>query len=332
MKDGIEDVHGLGLNAMEVQMVRVNVMPRSPDDEEVGSTPRELEGDLVVEIHRRKGKKEVQINNLDEKIKEDDILISLSSGLVQNYFELAELGLMGAELDVQLSMHTPYYIDLASETDLTHKSMDSIRWAGLLTHEMGGNMVVTHMGLYGNVSRREATAAITDRLEEIVTWWDKNKLVPKIGLETSGRKEVFGGLDEILELCDKLDHVVPVVNFAHLHARSGGMLREPEDFAEVFDKVSSYVGDLTYTHFSGVEHDSGNERRVTPIKKGDLRFEPMAEYLADANPNSVIISSSPLLEHDAMYMKVIYERVLTKKISKDTKVKKSKSAKDEDDD
>ena len=38
LKDGIEDVHGLGLNAMEVQMVRVNVMPRSPDDETAGET------------------------------------------------------------------------------------------------------------------------------------------------------------------------------------------------------------------------------------------------------------------------------------------------------
>lgn len=313
-------------------MVRVNVMLRSPDDEDVGKTLRELENDLVVEIHRKKGKKSVQITNLDEKIKEDDTLISLSSGLVQNFHELASLGLMGSELDVALSMHTPYYIDLATDTELTRKSMDSIRWAGLLTQEMGGNMVVSHMGLYGNLSHREATAAITDRLEEIVAWWDKNKITPKLGLETSGRKEVFGGLDEILELCDKLDHVVPVVNFAHLHARTNGMLRESEDFAEVFDKVSSYVGDLHYTHFSGVEHEGGNERRVTPIKKGDLRFEPMAEYLAEANPNSVIISSSPLLEHDAMYMKVIYERVLTKKISKDTKVKKPKGGKDEDED
>ncbi|MDD1771659.1 MAG: TIM barrel protein [Methanomassiliicoccales archaeon] len=332
MKDGIEDVHGLGLNAMEVQMVRVNVSERPPDDEEVGITPRDLENELVVEIHRKKGKKPVQITNLDEKIKEDDVLVCLSSGLVQNYNELAELGLMGSELDVQLSMHTPYYIDLASDTDLTRKSMDSIRWAGLLTQEMGGETVVTHLGLYGNVSRREATQAITDNLEEIVNWWDKNKIEPKLGLETSGRKEVFGGLEEILELCDKFSNVVPVVNFAHLHARTGGMLREPEDFAEVFDKVKSYVGDLHYTHFSGVEHEGGNEKRVTPIKKGDLRFEPMAEYLADANPNSVIISSSPLLEHDAMYMKVIYERVLTKRITKDTKVKKGKSSKDEDDD
>ncbi|HUT26695.1 MAG TPA: TIM barrel protein [Methanomassiliicoccales archaeon] len=332
MKDGIEDVHNLGLNAMEVQMVRVNVMPRSPDDEEVGMTPRDLEGDLIVEIHRRKGKKEVQITNLDEKIKEDDTLISLSSGLVQNYNELAELGLMGSELDVQLSMHTPYYIDLTSSTDLARKSMDSIRWAGLMTQEMGGSVVVTHLGLYGNDSPRVASAAIKDKLEEIVGWWDKNGLEPVLGLETSGRKEVFGSLEEIMNICDDMDHVVPVVNFAHLHARTNGMLREPEDFSEVFDRVKSYVGDLYYTHFSGVEHDGGNERRVTPIKKGDLRFEPMAEFLADANPNSVIISSSPLLEHDAMYMKVIYERVLTKKISKDSKVKKAKGGKDDDDD
>lgn len=332
MKDGIEDVHGLGLNAMEVQMVRVNVMPRSPDDEEVGLTPRQIDGDLVVEIHRKKGKKDVQITNLDEKIKEDDVLISLSSGLAHSFDELQKLGVMGSELDVALSMHTPYYIDLAGEGELTKKSMDSIRWAGLMTQEMGGDMVVTHMGLYGNISRREAAENISDRLEEIVTWWEKNKLTPRLGLETSGRKEVFGGLDEIMDLCDKFDRLTPVVNFAHLHARNNGMLREPEDFAEVFDKVNSYVGDLHYTHFSGVEHEGGNERRVTPIKKGDLRFEPMAEYLADANLNATIISSSPLLEHDAMYMKVIYERVMTKRVSKDIKVKKGKGAKDEDED
>jgi deoxyribonuclease-4 len=327
LKDGIEDVHGLGLNAMEVQMVRVNLMSRSPDEEEVGRTPRTLEGDLVVEIHRRKGKKEVRITNLDEKIKEDDTLISLSSGLAHNYEELSKLGVMGSELDVALSMHTPYYIDLAGEGDLTRKSMDSIRWAGMMTQEMGGNMVVTHMGLYGNLSKREAFENIADRLGEIVAWWESNKLAPRLGLETSGRKEVFGGLDEILELCARFDRLVPIFNFAHLHARNNGMLREPEDFAEVFDQVRSYVGDLNYTHFSGVEHEGGNERRVTPIKKGDLRFEPLAEYLADANPNAVIISSSPLLEHDAMYMKVIYERVLTKRVSKG---KKGKGIKDED--
>ncbi|MEI6795877.1 MAG: ABC transporter permease, partial [Methanomassiliicoccales archaeon] len=41
----------------EVQLVRVNVVERPPEEEEIGMTPLELESDLVVEILRQKGKK-----------------------------------------------------------------------------------------------------------------------------------------------------------------------------------------------------------------------------------------------------------------------------------
>ncbi len=329
LKDGIEDVHNLGLNAMEVQMVRVNVVERLPDEEEVGLTPLQIEGDMVVGMSRRKGKKDVVINDLNEAIKEEDSLITLASGLVQNYQELHELGKMGRELDVELSMHTPYYMDLVSNNELTKKSMDSIRWAGMMANQMSGALVVTHVGLYGKISKKMATQNIKHNLGEISAWWKDNKIKSKLGLELSGRLEVWGSLAEVMDLCDDVDGPVPVINFAHYHARENGILREPSDFAELFDKTKSYVGSLYYTHFSGVEHEAGNEKRVTPIKKGDLRFEPLAEYLVDANPNITIISSSPLLEHDAMYMKVIYERILTKKVSKDSKSKKV--GKDEED-
>lgn len=322
LKDGIEDVHNLGLNAMEVQMVRVNVVERTPDDEEVGMTPLDIASDVVVELVRRKGKKETIIADLNEKIKADDTLITLASGLVQNFKELIALGHMGAELDVQMSMHTPYYMDLTSDNELTHKSIDSIRWAGMLTNQMKGNMVISHLGLYGNMSKKEAVETITGNVTEIMEWWEKNEIKPMLGFETSGRQEVFGSIEELLELCDNVDGIVPVINFAHVHARQSGTLREPQDFAELFDKVRSQVKGHYYTHFSGVEHEAGNEKRVTPIKKGDLRFEPLAEFLVEENPDCTIISSSPLLEHDAMYMKVIYERILTKKVSKETKVKK----------
>ncbi|MDD1746988.1 MAG: TIM barrel protein, partial [Methanomassiliicoccales archaeon] len=329
LKDGIEDVHNLGLNAMEVQMVRVNVVERLPDEEEVGLTPLQIEGDMVVGMSRRKGKKDVVITDLNEEIKEEDSLITLASGLVQNYQELHELGKMGRELDVELSMHTPYYMDLVSNNELTKKSMDSIRWAGMMANQMSGALVVTHVGLYGKVSKKVSTQNIKHNLGEISAWWKENKIKSKLGLELSGRLEVWGSLAEVMDLCDDVDGPVPVINFAHYHARENGILREPSDFAELFDKTKSYVGSLYYTHFSGVEHEAGNEKRVTPIKKGDLRFEPLAEYLVEANPNITIISSSPLLEHDAMYMKVIYERILTKKVSKDSKSKKL--GKDEED-
>ena len=169
-------------------------------------------------------------------------------------------------------------------------------------------------------------------------WWKDNEIRPTLGLETSGRQEVFGSLEEVLELCDKVKATVPVINFAHVHARENGGLREPKDFGALLDRTKDYVGNTFYTHFSGVEHEGGNEKRITPIKKGDLKFEPLAEYLAEFSPNITVISSSPLLEHDAMYMKVIYERVLTKKVAKETKVKKveklekgEKREKDEED-
>lgn len=333
MRDGIEDVHSLGLNAMEVQMVRVNVIERFPDEEEVGRTPLDVESDLIMEIARMKGKKEIRLTKPTEKIREDDSLITLASGLVQNFLELKELGEMGREMDVELSMHTPYYMDLASNSELTERCMDNIRWAGTMTEQMGGGLVVTHLGLYGEGNRKQAKKNIVDNVAAIMEWWEDNKLRPLLGLETSGRQEVFGSLEEILEICDNIKGTVPVINFAHIHAREAGGLREPQDFGALLDRVKDYVDGRFYTHFSGVEHEGGNERRITPIKKGDLKFEPLADFLADENPNITIISSSPLLEHDAMYMKVIYERVLTKRVAKESKVKRNdrKGTEDEED-
>jgi deoxyribonuclease-4 len=327
LKDGIEDVHNLGLNAMEVQLVRVNVVERPPEEEEVGMTPLGLESDLVVEIVRRKGKKLTVISDPDEAIKEGDTLVTLSSGLVQNMKEIQDLGQMGKELDVALSMHTPYYIDMTSNNELTTKSINSIKWAGNLTGQMGGRMVVSHIGLYGDRSHREATGIIRENVRGIMDWWEDQKIAARLGFETSGRQEVFGSLDELMDLADDIKGIVPVINFAHVQARESGKLRDPSDFAELFDRVRETSGDEFYMHFSGVEHEGGNEKRVTPIKKGDLKFEPLAEYLAENAPSCTIISSSPLLEHDAMYMKVIFERILMKRVSKETKGKKPEKAK-----
>ena len=75
-----------------------------------------------------------------------------------------------------------------------------------------------------------------------------------------------------------------------------------------------------------MDYENGNEKRLTPIKKGDLRFEPLAEALIEMKPNCTVISTSPLLEHDAMYMRIIHERVLSKKVAKDLKEKRKAEA------
>ncbi|MFQ5885356.1 MAG: TIM barrel protein [Thermoplasmata archaeon] len=319
LRDGIEDVHNLGLTAMEVQLVRVGLIERYATDEEIGLVAREIPKELIVEVVRKRGSKEIVLTRLDAEIKKGDLLRMLTSSIARDYQELSELGKLSKDLDIELSLHTPYYMDLIGIEEMTERSMDSVRWGGLLANEMGARVVVTHLGLYDGLTKRQASIRVRKNLESVLKWYKSRRIKPKLGLEASGRQEVFGSLKEILSLSEKFKGVVPILNFSHLHSREGGTLRTGEDFQKLFAKVERFVGGHFHTHFSGVEHEGGNELRYTPIKKGDLRFEPLAECILDNNLDITLISGSPLLEHDAMYMKVILERVLARRVSKSTK-------------
>ena len=323
LRDGIEDIHNLGLTAMEVQLVRVNLNERFATDEEVGQTPKDVQGELIVQIGRKEDRKETLISSLNAEVEKGDVLYSLASGVARDYLELAELGVLARELDIELSLHTPYYMDLADVDGLAQKSMQSIMWAGMLAEAMGARMVVSHLGMFGDLERKEVLTRIQRNLRTVRDWYKKAKVRSRLGVEASGRQEVVGSLDEMLLICKNVKGIVPVLNFAHVHARGFGLFKRLEDFDDVLSKVEKVSEDRhLHTHFSGVEHADGNELRYTPIKKGDLRFEPLAECLLDEDYDLTIVSSSPLLEHDAMYMKVILERVLAKRLIRPTRPEK----------
>ena len=319
LQNGIEDVHNLSLSAMEIQMVRSSAYARPPDDEEIGLTLKEIEEGFVLEIVRD-GE---LIVDPDEPIDEDDDLIYMPSGVSDTYGDLFWTNEMAKRLDVNLSIHTPFYMDLGSNNDLTENCMDSIRHAALILNALGGDVVVTSLGVYdGKTDREEIDENILNNVADIMDWWQGNGLTPRLGVEVTGQEDVFGSLDQILDLCDQIPGVIPVLNFSHLHSRTNGSLLDVDDFLNVLEQVDSYSDGRIHTAFAGVEYSDGNEKRLTPIKKGDLRFEPLAEALIEMKPHATVISTSPLLEHDAMYMKIILERVLAKKVAKDMKERK----------
>jgi len=209
-------------------------------------------------------------------------------------------------------------MDLADADGLAQKSVASVIWGGMLAEAMGAPMVITHLGMFGELDPKEALNRIAKNLRTVRDAYKKAKIRSRLGIEASGRTEVVGSLDEILSLVKNAKGVLPVLNFAHVHARGFGLFKRPEDFDDVLSKIEKVSdGGHVHAHFSGVEHADGNELRYTPIKKGDLRFEPLAEALLDDDYDLTIVSSSPLLEHDAMYMKVILERVLAEALLDD---------------
>ena len=317
-RDGIEDVHTLGLNAMEIQFVRVNLFERYVADEEIGLRPREVTGEFVVDVLR--GRKPLSVFGGDIRFEKGDIVRTLNCGVGRDCCDFREIGEIANDLDVAISLHAPYYMDLLGSDEIATRSVENIRYGGLVSREIGADILVTHLGFYHSNSPEIALEKVVTRLRELRDWFDRMGIRTKLGLECSGKRVVFGGLDEILAVCKRVPGVVPVLSFPHIHAREGGSLKRREDFRELFDKVKEALKlPSYYTHFSGVEHEGGNELRYTPIKKGDMRFEPLAEFLADENADITIISDSPLLEHDAMYMKVILERVQLKNEAKVTR-------------
>jgi deoxyribonuclease-4 len=213
------------------------------------------------------------------------------------------------EAGVELHVKAPYYINLAGDEKNVEMSNHKILATGKLADLMGAQTVVFHPGFYGELSKEETMGRVVKNVRELRNIFVREGWRPRLGMEIMGKRNVFGSLEEVIEVCQKVKGVVPVLDFAHIHARGNGILQNPEDFAAVFDRLGSLNLDHYLVHFTGIHYENGNARYRLPIKKGDLKFEPLCEVLMDRNISASIISTSPILEHDAMYMNIVFDRV-----------------------
>ena len=221
-----------------------------------------------------------------------------------------ELGRIAEELNVELSVHAPYYINLASEDEekvnaSVKRILDSLDRAEL----MGAGIVVVHAGYYGK-DKEKAGEMIERKCAEIAEVIEKNSWKVKLGLETMGKQSQWGTLEEIARVCKRLRACAPVIDFAHIYARNGGEINYPE----ILDTVKKLRVGHVHSHFSGMEFTKtlagGNEKRHLPIKKArGPDFEALAREILRRKVSITIISESPILERDSLLMKEILEKL-----------------------
>jgi deoxyribonuclease IV len=318
LRDGIADVHHLGLTAMEVQFIKVNPLTRLALDEEVGKLPRELLQQLVVSV----GPSDHQggapsLGAVTAPIKRRDSVTTLTWSLAKDFTDLQQTKALGRALDTDLTLHAPYYVDFFGSADAREQSTRQIQWAGVLAQGLGARLAVTHLGFYGPGDRADSVQELTGIVSDLSDWLAKfSKGTVRLAIEPSGHPDVFGSREEVLELVRKVKGIVPVLNLPHLAARERTTFETPELLEPVIRQFVAATAGPLYLNFSGVEIYGPGEFRLTPIKRGQVRFDPVAELLAERDYDVTVISSSPLLEHDAMYMKLLYERALTRRWTK----------------
>ncbi|MBR5615967.1 MAG: TIM barrel protein [Clostridia bacterium] len=225
---------------------------------------------------------------------------------------LLAFGQKAREHHIRLSLHTQYFISLSGvDPEKRLKSIDYIEkslWAADL---MGADTIVIHSGSAGKISREEAMKLSCDTLEHLMCALDGRYEHIRLGIETMGKLNQLGTLDEVIEQCRVSPRFVPVVDFGHLNCRERGLaFPDADSYRRVFDRIGNACGDdvarSLHCHFSKIEYTDAGEKKHLTFEDTVFgpRFEPLAEAIVkeDLAPR-IICESDGTQAEDALWMK-----------------------------
>lgn len=241
------------------------------------------------------------------------------SGLTASAGTLTLIGQKAKDAGIRMSLHAPYFISLSGVEEV--KRLGSLRYISQSLNAaklLGAYLIVVHTGSAAKITRAEAMKLAADTLLHLLDEIPDNGVL--IGLETMGKINQLGTLDEVIELCKLSPRFVPVVDFGHMNAREcGGVFRSAEDYLHVFDKIRSELGDPIarnlHCHFSKIEWSAGGEKKHLTFADEVYGppFEPLMDTIARENLTPTIICESDgTMSDDALTMKRYYEGRMTK--------------------
>ena len=235
------------------------------------------------------------------------------NGLSASTTMLRAIGREAQAHNIKMSYHAPYFISLSGiDPEKRLKSVSYIKQSVDAAYCLGANVIVVHTGSAAKISRDEAMRLAADTLAHTLAEVDTHGV--KIGLETMGKKNQLGTLDEVIELCRIDSTFVPVVDFGHLNAREcGGVFTSADDYLRIFDKIDRCLGSNIaknlHCHFSKIEWtDAGEKRHLTFADQTyGPAFEPLTEAIARSGLTPTIICESAGTQaEDALSMKTAY--------------------------
>ncbi len=210
-------------------------------------------------------------------------------------------GDLAKKLNISLSVHAPYFINLASEEKAkVNASKIRILQSCERGFYLGAAYVVFHPGFYQKKTKEQTYNIIKEEVKDLMETIKQKKWNTQLALETTGKHSAFGNLDELLSLV-KETRCTLTIDFAHLKARTQGRM----SYGEMLDKVKHLKH--IHSHFSGIQWTEKGEKRhlLTPEKEiKDLLKEVLKRKL-----DITIINESPDVIGDAYKTKKILEKL-----------------------
>ena len=239
------------------------------------------------------------------------------NGLRVSDSTLTSIGNQAKMNGIAMSLHTPYFISLSGiDPEKRLKSItyikDSLHAASLL----GADIIVIHTGSAAKISREEALRLASDTLYKTLEEIGDQPI--KLGLETMGKINQLGTLEEVIALC-RIDPILcPVVDWGHMNSRNvGGLFPDADAYRRVFHSIGEALGDSyakdLHCHFSKIEYTSAGEKRHLTFEDSVYGpdFTPLAEVIArDGLSPRIICESAGTQAEDALTMKNTLKKLI----------------------
>lgn len=221
---------------------------------------------------------------------------------------------IGAQNDVLISVHAPYFINLNAKDEEWPNSKKRIMDAAHYGNLAGASEIIFHPGSYFERAPEEVLPLAIERLraciEELRAAGNPVTLRP----ETMGKSAMLGSFEDTLHMSKEIPGVEPCIDFAHLHARPGdGSMNTYDEWAPLLERYGKTLGNKAlkrlHIHLSGIEYGPKGEREHLVLKDSDLDLKAIFKALKDFKASGRILCESPAMEDDALVLQHEWQEV-----------------------
>jgi len=231
----------------------------------------------------------------------------------KNEERMAEIRETAENLDITLTVHAPYFVNLNSPDKAKlaaskRRVLDALAMAELC----GAKSVCVHAAFNLGMAPAQVYDSVRRATEDIMK--HQRTLFPHVNLayETMGKGTQFGTLEEVLKISKEFGNY-PCVDPAHMHARENGAWNSTEEWNAMFDLYENYLGRKAlkhvHMHFSGIAYTAKGERMHLPLQRSDARWKDFLKVLKKRKIEGVVVCESPLLEKDTLLLQSTFARL-----------------------
>jgi deoxyribonuclease-4 len=218
----------------------------------------------------------------------------------------------GSELDVAVSVHAPYFINLNASDDEWPRSRRRLMDAAHYGNLAGATDIIFHPGSYFEASPESVLPLSITRLQGCVGELRAAGNLVILRPETMGKVAMLGSFEDTLAMSQAIPGVLPCLDFAHLHARTGnGSMNSYDEWARTLEGYAKSLGGDSllhlHIHLSGIEYTVKGERNHLPLRESDLDLINLFKALHQYECQGRILCESPVMEDDALYMREVWE-------------------------